>query len=92
MLNNFELINADYEEADEVLEAAENLETKTSKGYDLYTKETYNKLQTAIDEYRNLSREYKINEQSIIDNAKEKISNAIHNLEKNLRITQNLMI
>ena len=83
MLNNFELINADYEEADEVLEAAENLETKTSKGYDLYTKETYNKLQTAIDEYRNLSREYKINEQSIIDNAKEKISNAIHNLEKN---------
>ena len=83
MIGNLELISADYTEANEILEQAESLNTKTDSGKDLYTEKTYNTLQAAINEYKNMNKNYKITNQDLVDAAKENIQNAIHALEKN---------
>ncbi len=69
-------IKADYTKLDELIEQASKINKKQ------YTEESYKKLEEALKEAKNLSRDLKIKDQVSIDNAVKKLENAIKGLEK----------
>lgn len=78
LYNNLEMLDADYSKVDEAIKKAETYVNETSEGKELYTKESWNRLQSALN---SVVRGKKINEQQLVDKYAQNILSAIESLE-----------
>lgn len=78
LYNNLEMLDADYSKVDEAIKKAEAYVNETSEGKELYTKESWNRLQSALN---SVVRGKKINEQQLVDKYAQNILSAIESLE-----------
>ncbi|MBR2705549.1 MAG: hypothetical protein IKE91_08795, partial [Clostridia bacterium] len=80
LINNLDshILNANYDNLDARIKVAEKIENKTSVGdHALYTETTWNKLQQALTNAKNISREIKINNQTQVDEMETALESAM---------------